>query len=109
MRTAFAGEVAAEVEDGIADKLAWAVIGYVTTAVDLMDLDATAGEEFVGGEDIGACCIATKREHRRMFEQEECVADDASLARCDHLGLEAQAFGIGNAAELEEMDVHGAI
>jgi hypothetical protein len=48
----FAGEVAAEVEDGIADELAGAVVGDVAAAVDLVDGDAFAGEEVVGGEDV---------------------------------------------------------
>ncbi len=51
---ALAGEVAAEVEDGVADELAWAVIGDVAATVDLMDLCTTGGELFLGGEDVGA-------------------------------------------------------
>ena len=41
---ALAGQVAAEVEDGVADELAWAVVGDVAAAVDLVNLGAAAGK-----------------------------------------------------------------
>ncbi len=52
-RGGFHGE-AAEVEDGVADELAGAVVGDVSAAIDLVDLDSAIGEEFVAGEDVGA-------------------------------------------------------
>ena len=106
VRATFAGKVAAQVEDGVADELAGAVVGDVAAAVDLVELDAAAGEQFVGGEDVGAGGVAAEGENGRMLEQKERVADGAGLARGDDLGLDAQAFGVGDAAELEEMDMH---
>jgi hypothetical protein len=106
MGAALAGEVAAEVEDGVADELAGAVIGDVATAVDLVDFDAALGEELVGREDIGAAGVAAEGEDRRVFEEEERVADGSRFACGYDLGLDAEAFGVGDAAELEEVDVH---
>jgi hypothetical protein len=54
VRTTFAGEVAAQVEDRVADELAGAMIGDIAAAVDLVDFGATAGEQFVAGEDVCA-------------------------------------------------------
>ena len=54
MRAFLAGEVAAQIDDGIADELAGAVIGDVAAAVDLVELDAALRQEFVAGEDVGA-------------------------------------------------------
>lgn len=42
-----------------------------------------------------------------MFEQEEGVADLPGLACGDDLLLEGEAFCVGDAAEMEEVDVHG--
>jgi hypothetical protein len=103
----FAGEVAPEVEDGVADELAGAVVGDVAAAVDLVDGDAFAGEKVVGGEDVGAGGVAAEGEDRGVFEEDEGVADEAGFAGGDDFGLDAEAFEVGDAAELEEMDVHG--
>ena len=54
VRALLAGEVAAQIEDGVADELAGAVVGDVAAAVDLVELDAALAEELVGGEDVGA-------------------------------------------------------
>jgi len=103
---ALAREVAAEVEDGVADELAGAVIGDVAASVDLVDFGSAAGEEFVAGEDVGAGGVAAEGEDGWMLEEEERVADGSGFARGYDFGLDAQAFGVGDAAELEEMDVH---
>jgi hypothetical protein len=61
---------AAQVEDGVADELAGAVVGDVAAAVDLVDADAFAGEHFIGGEDVGAAGVAAQGEDGRVFEQQ---------------------------------------
>ena len=43
-----------------------------------------------------------------VLEEQECVADGAGFARGDDLGLDPQAFGVGDAAELKKVEVHGA-
>ena len=106
VRAAFAGEVAAEVEDGVADELAGAVVGDVAAAVDFVDFYGSAGEQVVGGQDVGAGGVAAEGEDGWVFEEEERVADEVGFAGGYDFGLEAEAFGVGDAAELEEVDMH---
>jgi hypothetical protein len=107
MRAFFAREVAAEVEDGVTDELAGTVVGDVAAAVDLVDVDAFAGEKVVGGEDVGARGVATEGENRWVLKEDEGIANAVGFACSDDFGLNAKAFGVGDATELEEMDVHG--
>ena len=71
VRAFLAGEVAAEVDDGIADELARAVVGDVSTAIDFVEFDSALGEKIVAGENVGAMAVAAKSEDRRVFEQEQ--------------------------------------
>jgi hypothetical protein len=106
VRAVLAGEVAAEVEDGVADELAGAVVGDVAAAVDLVDFNALVGEGGIGGEDVGAGAVAAESEDGRVLEEEEGVPDAVGFAGGDDFGLDAEALGVGDAAELKEMDVH---
>ena len=106
VRAFLAGEVAAQVEDGVADELAGAVIGDVAAAVDLVDFDLFLGEEFVGCEDVGAGAVAAEGENGWVLEEEERVANAVGLARGDDVVHCADAFGVGDSAELEEVNVH---
>jgi hypothetical protein len=67
---------AAEIEDGVANELAGAMVGDVATAIDFVEGDAAAQEELVRGEDVGAAGVAAKRKNRRVFEEEEGVFDE---------------------------------
>jgi len=96
----FAGEVASEIEDGVADELAGAVVRDVAAAVDLVDFDGFLGEGLVGGQDVGAAGVAAEGEDGGVFEEEEGVADAVGFAGGDDFGLEAEAFGVGDAAEI---------
>ncbi len=109
MRTALARQVAAEVEDGVSDELAGPVIGDISAAVDLVDLGAAAGQQFVAGKNVGAGCIATQGEHGRVFQQDERIANGAGFPRSDNFSLYPQTFCVGDAAELKEMHVHVAL
>ena len=95
---------AAQIEDGVADELAGAVIGDVAAAIDLVQGDAAAGQQLVGGENVGAAGVAAQREHGRVLEQQKHVADAALLAQSDQLFLQAQRFGVVHAAEIERLD-----
>ena len=90
--TAAAGvSQAAEVEDGIADELAGAVIGDVAAAVDFVEGDAAAGKQLVGGQNVGAVGVAAKGEDGRMLEEQEHVFDAALEAEVDYFRLQARA------------------
>ena len=105
----FAGKVSAEIEDGIADELAGAVVRDVSAALGLVDFDVLLREFGISCEDVGARGVAAKREDGRVLEQQECVCDEAGFARGDNFSLEAKAFGVAYAAEMKEVEMHGAI
>ena len=66
---------AAQVEDGIADELAGAVIGDVAAAVDFMEGDAAASKKLIRCQNVGAVCVAAEGENGGMFEEQEGVVD----------------------------------
>ena len=104
VRTALAGKIAAEIEDGIADELAGAVIGDVSAALGLVNFNVFVGELRIGSEDVGAGGIASKREDGRVLKQQKRVRDEAGFARGDDFGLEAQAFRVADATEMKEIE-----
>jgi len=95
---------AAEIEDGVADELAGAVVGDVPAAVDFVKGDTAAQEELIGGEDVGAAGVAAEGENRGVFEEEEGVLDVTGQAQGRDLCLNAEGFVVGNAAEVEVLD-----
>ena len=97
---------AAQVKDGVADKLAGSMIGDVAATVDLVQGDAAAGQELVGSQDICPVGVAAQGEDRRMLEQQQHVFNAALEAEIDELGLETEAFSVVHAAEVEVLD-HG--
>ena len=105
MRAILAGEVAAQIDDGVADELSGAVIGDVAATVDLVQLDVARGELLVGGDDVFAMRVAAEGEDGEVLEQQQRVADEALLARIDDATLDGEAVGVGDAPELEEVEV----
>lgn len=106
--------IPAQIEDGIADDLTGPVEGDVSTAIAFEDLDAALGKEFRRGDHV--CCfgIAAERDHGRVFEQEQHVADLLFFSQRDQLLLQAQAGGVVNGPELDDgdqslvaTDIHG--
>lgn len=53
--------------------------------------------------------VAAEGEDGRVLEEEECVADKVLLASVDDPLLDGEAFGVRDAAELEEVDVHQCV
>ena len=80
------------------------MIGDVAATVDLVEGDSARGKQLVGGENVGAVGVAAQSQHRRMLEQEQHVSDAVLLAQRDQLLLQAQGFGVVNAAEIEVVD-----
>ena len=80
------------------------MVGDIAAAIDLVDLNAFAGEQIIGGEDVGAGGIATEGQDGRVLHQKQGVAQAASFASLDDLTHVAQTFRIGNAAELYQME-----
>ena len=106
VRTLFAREIAAQVDDRISHKLARPVIRHIAATVDLVQLDSALREHLVAGKYVGTMRITAKREDGRVFEQEERVADKILLTRRDDSLLDGEGFRVRDATETEEVDVH---
>ena len=89
-----------EIEDGIADDLAGAVIGDVATAVRFAELDIFLAEDIFGGEKIFLAGVAPESDDMGMFAEEEDVADSAGFAGSDDSLLEGVGVGPGKEAEV---------
>ena len=99
--------VAAEIEDGVADELARTVVGDVAAAIDLVDFYTFVSEELVSGEDIGTASVTAEGENRGVLHQQESVANRAGFTGFDDFAHDPQAFGVRDAAELEQIeDLH---
>ena len=101
---ALAGERAAEIDDGVADELARAVVGDVAAAIDFMQGDAFAGEELIRGEDVGAAGVAAEGEDGRVLEENEGIGDHAGFACGDEALLEGEGLRVRDAAEGDKVD-----
>jgi hypothetical protein len=109
VRSFFTRQISAKVDDGISNQLAGPVIGNVAAAVDLVHLNATAGQEQLTSEDVRAMRVAAERYYRGMFEEEQRVVNLVSLSRSDDLLLDGETLRIGDATEMEEVHQHEAI
>ena len=78
--------------------------GDIATAVALKKFNAALGEEFRGGSHIGGFCVAPESDDRRVFEQQQNVANLFRFAQVDQLLLEAETRGVVNRAELDDSD-----
>ncbi len=106
MGTFFAGQIAAQIDDRVADELARAMVGDIAASIDLVQFDAALLQKLVRGEDVGTAGIAAESEDWGVFKQEEGVADEILFARDDYLLLDGEAFRERDAAEMKEMDEH---
>jgi hypothetical protein len=96
-----AGQVTAQIDDGVANELAGAMIGDVAATVDLVELNAALLQELIRCEDVGATGIPAECKYRRVLKQKKGIADEVLLTCCDDLLLDREGFGIGDATEME--------
>jgi hypothetical protein len=78
--------------------------GDIATAVAFKKFNAALREEFRGGGHIGGFGVAPERDDRRVFEQQQDVANFFRFAQVDQLLLEAETSGVVNSAELDDRD-----
>jgi hypothetical protein len=71
-----------------------------------MQLDSAVCEQLIAGQYVRTMRIAAKSQHRRMFKQEQRIADQAFPTCSDHLLLDAHGLRIGNSAEMKKVDKH---
>jgi hypothetical protein len=78
---------AAEIEDGVADQLSGAVVGDVAPAIDFVQGDTAAGQQFIRGKDVGSAGVAAEGEDRGMLEQKDGVFDETIQAQSSYFCL----------------------
>jgi hypothetical protein len=97
-----------EIEDGVADDLAGAVISDVAAAVGFAELDIFLAQDVFGGEKIFLAGVAAEREDMRMLAEEEDVVDGARFTGGNDALLEGVGVGPGEEAEIgDEEGRHG--
>lgn len=94
----------AQVEDGIADELARAMVRNIAAAIDRMDGDAALCEQGIGGQDVGARGIAAEGQDGRVLKKKQNVFNEARGAKGDEFLLQAQSFVIGDTSEIEGLN-----
>jgi hypothetical protein len=77
------------------------VEGDIAAAVAFEKLDTTLGKEFGRGDYVCGFRVAAERDDRRVFEQEQDIADLLLFPQSHQLLLQAQAGGIIDGAELD--------
>jgi hypothetical protein len=87
--------VLAKVEDGIADKLAGAVVSGLAAAIDLNHGVGKVG----GAAEAGLVRGAANGVNGVVLEEEELIRDRACVALCDEAVLEGQGLFVGDAAQ----------
>jgi hypothetical protein len=96
-----------EIENGITDDLAGAVIGDVAAAVGFAKFDIFLAQDIFGSEKIFLAGVAAKREDVGMLAEEENVVDGAGFTRGDDSLLKGVGVGPGEEAEVgDEERVH---
>jgi len=83
--------------NGLFGKVA-ALKNDVAATPGLEDVDVARRQLCVGGEDVGAAAIApyAERQHRRMFDKEQLVAELARAALLDQARLQVQRLAVLN-------------
>src|SRR4029077_15527982 len=89
-----------EIEDGVADDLAWAVIRDVAAAVGFAELDIFLAEDIFGSEEIFLAGVTAEGQNVGMFAEEEVVVDGAGFAGGDDALLEGVGVGPGEEANV---------
>jgi hypothetical protein len=89
-----------DIEDGVADDLAGAMIGDVSSAVGFTELHIFLAEDIFGGEEIFLAGAAAECQDVGMLAKEEDVVDGPGFARGDEALLEGVCVGPGEETEV---------
>src|SRR5437868_10330400 len=90
-----------EVDDWIANDLAWPVIGHVAASTRLEDVDAERGKVRLGRDDIRAAAVALDAQGNdgRVLQKNEEIGDAIRTALLHEGALHGERLGVGNNAE----------
>jgi hypothetical protein len=104
MRPFFPGQIAPQIDDGIPHQLSGPVIRHIAAAVDLVQLDSLGGQQLVARQHMFPPGVAPQRQHRRMLEQQQGIADRARLPRRDDATLNLQRLRVPHPSQRNQMD-----
>ena len=91
---------AIEIQNGVADDLAGAVISDVAAAIGFAEFDAFLAKYVFGGEKIFLAGVAAKGKDVRVLAEEEDVVDGAGFTGGDEALLEVVSVGPREEAEV---------
>ena len=97
---------AAQIEDGIPDKLSGAVVGDIAATVDLVYLHAARSQKFISGQNVRAAGVSSQCQHWRMFQKQQNIADALLMTQFDECFLQRQPCGVIKASEIENRKDH---
>jgi hypothetical protein len=98
--------VGLQVDDRISDNLARTVVGDIAATSCFADGDVACGQFVRRGKNMGAPAIAarTKRQHVRMFEEQQHVAHEAPLPFVHERALQRERVVIRHKAKPPDFD-----
>ena len=80
------------------------MISHVATTIAFEYFDASLCELLRRSEYIPGLGVSTQRNHRRVLEQQQDIADTIFFAKVHELLLQTKARGVIDSAELEDRD-----
>ena len=96
--------VSSEVHDGVADDLARAMVGDVSAAVGVEELDAMVGEFRFRDQDVIEIPGAAEGDDGWVFEEQKGIGDLAGDAAVPEVGLEVEGVLIVKEAQIQELE-----
>jgi hypothetical protein len=89
-----------EIEDGVTDDLAGAVVGDVAAAVGFLERDVHLGQEAVARAEIFFFAVAAQGDYVGVLAEDQDVWDRAGFAAFDELMLQCAGLGVGQDAHI---------
>ena len=93
--------IGTQVENRIAHHLSRSVVGDVSAAPGLVNLDAAGCQDVGAGPDVRSPAVAlhAERQHMRMLDEQQDVVNPAGPPLLDELTLQRQGVGVGNESQ----------
>ena len=95
--------VSREVHDGITDNLTRAVVGDISAAIGVDQLNATVGKLGLVDEDVIEASGAAQGDYGGVFEEDKGVGDKAGDAAVPEVGLDVEGGLIVNESEFQDL------
>ena len=93
--------IGTEVENRIAHHLSRSVVGDISAAPRLVNLDAAGCQDVGAGPDVRSSAVPlhAERQDMRMLDEQQDVVSPTGPPLLDELTLERQGVGVGNPSQ----------